>query len=284
MFDTAIIVLLYNKEIAQSTTLSSLMLEEAHFKNAKLVIWNNGPKKLESYDVSFIAELGYDITIEETLNNESLAYIYNSFINSHEAEKYIFLDDDSTLNANYIDEASRSNSSVVSMPIITVNGVAKNPKINSKVYTEGVKIAANDKVFTIGSGLVVGREVILELLKRFYTVFDERFYLYGVDTTFCHRLFLSKQSVNIRVIAGFEHSLSRLEKECKSLTKFRQRERSYDRGMTLRYYTSFPRTVYILVHSVLYTIKCIFLNKDSSMSLPLLLKSYIVGKHYRDID
>ena len=135
MFDTAIIVLLYNKEIAQSTTLSSLMLEEAHFKNAKLVIWNNGPKKLESYDVSFIAELGYDITIEETLNNESLAYIYNSFINSHEAEKYIFLDDDSTLNANYIDEASRSNSSVVSMPIITVNGVAKNPKINSKVYS-----------------------------------------------------------------------------------------------------------------------------------------------------
>ncbi|MBH0044854.1 hypothetical protein [Pseudoalteromonas sp. NZS11_1] len=281
MFDTAIIVLLYNKEISDSTTLSSLISSGTQFSNAKLVIWNNGPNELTSCDVSFLTNLGYKVQIEETLHNESLAVIYNFFINNNQAEKYIFLDDDSTLNANYIKAACRSAASVVSMPMISSGGKVKNPVINSIVYSKGQNITANDKVITIGSGLVVGKGVVHELLRSFNSVFDERFYLYGVDTTFCHRLTLSRLVASIRIIVGFEHSLSRLETESERVTKFRQKERSYDFGMTLRYYYSFPRALYILARITLHVLKCILLSKKRVFSILFLFRAYITGKHYK---
>lgn len=284
MFDTAIIVLLYNKEIGESNTLSSLTSSEVQFNDAKLVIWNNGPKKLVDTDVSTFTNLGYEVHIEETLHNESLAVIYNSFINDNQAKKYILLDDDSNLNGGYIKAACDSTRSVVSMPIISSAGKVENPKINSIVYNKEQNITPNDEVITIGSGLVVGREIVFELLKRFSTVFDERFYLYGVDTTFCHRLAMSKLIGSVRVIAGFEHSLSRLDVESEQVTKFRQRERSYDFGMTLRYYYSLPRSVYLLARITLHVFKCITLNKRRVFSLRFLFKAYLTGKHYRDIN
>ncbi|WP_283709993.1 hypothetical protein [Pseudoalteromonas prydzensis] len=281
MFDTAIIVLLYNKEIGESKTLSSLTSSEVQFNDAKLVIWNNGPKKLVDTDVSTFTNLGYEVHIEETLHNESLAVIYNSFINDNQAKKYILLDDDSNLNASYIKAACDSTDSVVSMPIISSGGKVENPKINTVVYNFEQKIKSTDNVMTIGSGLVIGRGIVLELLNRFSTVFDERFYLYGVDTTFCYRLSMTQLIGSVKVIAGFEHSLSRLEVESEQVTKFRQRERSYDFGMTLRYYYSLPRSVYLLARTMIHILKCKILNKKRTFSIRLLLRAYITGKHYK---
>lgn len=281
MYQTAILVLLYNKKISESKTLSTLAASYYQFSNAKLVIWNNGPKRLKAIDVSIFTDLGYQVQIEETINNESLAIIYNSFIRNNEAEKYIFLDDDSTLNADYIKAASESDSSVISMPIITSGGEVENPTINSISFDFNKKIVSTDTVMTIGSGLVIGRSIVLKLQERFNSVFDERFYFYGVDTTFCHRLKMSKLVENIRIITGFEHSLSRLETESNTMYKFRRKERSYDLGMTLRYYYSIRRSVYILAVVTLHILKCALLKKKSLFSLPLLFRAYVTGKHYK---
>lgn len=284
MYQSAILVLLYNKEISESTTLSSLALSEAQFSNAKLVIWNNGPKELVDDDVSHLTDLGYEVQIVQTLHNESLAVIYNLFINHNQAEKYVLLDDDSNLNSGYIKAACDSTMSVVSMPIISSGGKVENPKINSIVYNKEQSITANDKILTIGSGLVVGREVVQKLLKRFSTVFDERFYLYGVDTTFCHRLVLSRLVGNVRVINGFDHSLSRLENENELITSFRKKERSYDVALTYRYYKKMPLALLLLSRLIFNTIKDSLLSKKPQVDIYYLLKGFLTGKHYRHID
>lgn len=281
MFNIAILVLLYNKEISESKTLSSLISSEAQFSTAKLVIWNNGPEKLASYDVSHLTGLGYEVQIEETINNESLAVIYNRFIENIQSEKYVLLDDDSVLNDNYIKAANGSKNSEVSMPIITSGGRIVNPKINTSTYVKGQSIASNDKVITIGSGLVVGREIVLKLLNNFSTVFDERFYLYGVDTTFCYRLVISKLIKNVRVIHGFEHSLSRLEHESESLTAFRRKERSYDVALTYRYYYPIHLSLISINRIILSAIKNYFLSKKSKVYVYHLVKGFITGIHYR---
>lgn len=284
LFKTAILILLYNKEIRESRTVSSLIASSSQFENARLILWSNGPRKLECYDVSKLVNLGYEVEIVETLDNKSLAVIYNLFIERNEAEKYVFLDDDSSLNSGYIEEACCSISTEVAMPVISSNGVAKNPKIKSLTLNKGHKVDPEDRVFTIGSGLVVGREVILKLFKHFSKPFDERYYLYGVDTTFCHRLYLSGLTKTVKIISGFDHSLSRFEDESDYVKEFRRKERSYDRGMTLKYYSSLTTSLYVFSVSIVYTIKCMVLRKRSSMSLPLLFKSYLTGKHYRDSD
>ena len=80
MFETAILILLYNKEIKASSTINSLVNSEFQYPNAKVVIWNNGPVSLKSHNCTFIKKLGYEVVVEETLDNESLAVIYNKFL------------------------------------------------------------------------------------------------------------------------------------------------------------------------------------------------------------
>ena len=281
-YDTAILVLIYNKEFNESLTLSSLKASRVQFENAKLVLWNNGPKNLDSYNTSSLSDIGYNVEIRETLDNESLAKIYNFFIEENNADKYVFLDDDSTLNSKYVDDVNNSLPSEVAMPIIYSGGNIKNPKINSRTFEHGQHINEDDKIFTTGSGIVIGKKVILEVMNSFNTVFDDRYYFYGVDTTFCHRLYLCSLVGSVRIISGFEHSLSRFEVESDSVKHFRRIERSCDRGMTLRHYTPPFTALYVLVRSVLYTLKCIVTRKKSSMSLLMLFKSFYTGRHYRD--
>ncbi|WP_413691538.1 hypothetical protein [Psychromonas sp. KJ10-2] len=110
------------------------------------------------------------------------------------------------------------------------------PKIQNKPYYSGVNITRKSKVVSIGSGLVIGRDVAAFVKKIYGDIFDERFYLYGVDTTFFLRVFNSNLSNRINIISGFQHSLSRLQKESNEVKKFRCIERSYDKGLTIRFY------------------------------------------------
>ena len=102
MFETAILILLYNKEIKDSSTINSLACTDYHYPNAKLVIWNNGPAPFKSTDCTKLESLGYAVAVKETLNNKSLAVIYNKFLVENAAERYVLLDDDSELNPAYI--------------------------------------------------------------------------------------------------------------------------------------------------------------------------------------
>lgn len=281
MFETAILVLLYNKEITDSNTINSLIESKFQYPNARLVIWNNGPEQLKKRDYRTFEDLGYDVVIEETLNNESLAVIYNRFLTQNRAEKYILLDDDSVLNAAYILASSKSKAAEVGMPIISSQGEAQSPTIDGLPYSAGTEFSSESKVTTIGSGLVIGADIVDSLKEHYKNVFDERFYLYGVDTTFCLRLFNNKLTDMIKIIPGFNHSLSRLEKEDFEKAKFRCLERSYDLGLTLRYYEPRLSSIFIVIKLCASTLKRTLLGKKVELNFVAVLKGFVFGKHYR---
>jgi hypothetical protein len=281
MFETIILVLLYNKEINESNTITSLLKSNVQYQNARIVIWNNGPKHIETIDSVLLENLGYDVVIEETLNNESLAVIYNRFIAKNESKKYILLDDDSVLNPKYILASSQSKSTDISMPIIYSEGEVRSPKIDEQPYGQETELTSKNKVITIGSGLVIGIDIVNSLKENYKDIFDERFYLYGVDTTFCFRIYDSKLTEKIKIISGFEHSLSRLEKEDLKTTKFRRLERSYDQGLTLKYYYPLSKAVSIMLLTGSRTLKRILCMQPHTVDLLSLLKAFLLGKHYR---
>ncbi|MGJ8582078.1 MAG: glycosyltransferase family 2 protein, partial [Psychromonas sp.] len=122
MLETAILVLLYNKEMKDSSTLNSLMKSTVQYSKAKIVIWNNGPKKLDITACPELSHLGYQIEVVETISNDSLAVIYNRFIKANSAKKYILLDDDSELSEEFISASANSQPEHLSLPVITNNG------------------------------------------------------------------------------------------------------------------------------------------------------------------
>jgi hypothetical protein len=282
MFNTAILVLLYNKTLKESETLNTLLNSDVHYPDCKIVIWNNGPKALQDKDVSHFCSLGYEVSIEESLDNKALSVIYNAFISETDAEKYIFLDDDSCLNDEYIKASSEVNGKNVAMPIIKSDLGIESPRIDGVPYSFGMDVGLKNKVITIGSGLVVGIDIIYQLQEKYQSVFDECFYLYGVDTTFCLRLFNCKLTPDIQIIKGFSHSLSRLESEGDSIKKFRKLERTYDVGLRLRHYYPLLKQVYLLIKYTYIHVLNKLGKKDTSLLYGHFLKAFIVGKHYRN--
>lgn len=281
MYETAILVLLYNKEITASKTITSLMESNIQYPNARIVIWNNGPRKLINCDCAYLESLGYNVVIEETLNNESLAVIYNKFIAKNVAKKYILLDDDSELTGSYILASSETKKSEIGMPIISSSGEVQSPTIDGLPYSAEIELSLKNKVITIGSGLVIGSDIADILKEKYNQIFDERFYLYGVDTTVCLRLFSSKLTNKIKIIPGFNHSLSRLEKENFKKAKFRRLERSYDLGLTLRYYEPRTSSILFVIKLCGSTLKRILLRKKTELDFFAVLKGFVFGKHYR---
>jgi hypothetical protein len=283
MFNTAILILLYNKEISSSGTVTSLLASHFQFNKTRIVLWNNGPKELSNKDCSMLESLGYDVVIKETINNESLAVIYNQFLAENKADKYILLDDDSNLTESYIAASSEITSNTLGMPLITFLDKPRYPKVSRKRCSLNTTFTKKDKVVTIGSGLVIGDNIVQKLREKYDNfVFDQRFYLYGIDTTFCHRVFVSGLGETIKIIPGFDHRLSLFEKETEEKTNFRKRERSCEKGLRLRYYTSFLKALFILLRVTIRAVKKTILGKPNNVDLSYLFKAFLSGKHYRD--
>jgi hypothetical protein len=86
------------------------------------------------------------------------------------------------------------------------------------------------------TGICISEKLKNQFLDRFNSVFDERFALYGIDSTFFHRLTkLSK--VDVRVFGEIIHSLSSQD-PVESKSEFRLKERAFDIAIQLRHYPS----------------------------------------------
>ncbi|UPR55347.1 hypothetical protein ITG10_08870 [Vibrio sp. ED004] len=282
MYETAILVVLYNKEITISKTLTSLLSTNMKYNNTKLVIWNNGSDYLSNRTIDAFRVKGFDTEIKETIYNESLAVIYNNFIDDFPSKKYILLDDDSSLNEKYLGASLLCDDNQIAMPIIYSRGKVRAPTIDGMPYNKDTVIHESSNIMTIGSGLVIGNEVINRLKIDYLKAFDERFFLYCVDTSFCLRISSVGLIGNIKVIDGFQHSLSRLEKESSELNKFRRKERSYGIGLQQRYYFPiFQSSVYI-AKVIVVTIKSMLTKQERVVNIRHLIGAYLLGKHYRN--
>jgi hypothetical protein len=272
----SILVVLYSCEIKESKTIATLISAGGARKNVNLIIWNNGPKHLESIDYQNIQNRGFaSVSVIETIENRALSKIYNDFINQWASERYVFLDHDSTLNNQFLDVALGDEQLHIGVPLITVTDEVKSPSMNIRKGHENGPYNHKDRIVGIGSGVVLSAYAVTLLKNKYTNVFDERFYLYAVDTTFFFRVRNSGLNRLIKLIKGFEHSLSRLEIESIEKIKFRKVERSYAIGLCTRYYFSQCKFLFLKI-----IIKRL-LGRDT-LSVRTVFSVLILGYHYRN--
>ncbi len=269
----SVLVVLYNREIYCSGTIKSLLTSTIKFEQTQLIIWNNGPKALVSEDVFALEDKGLTVHLEQSLENMALSQIYNRFIDKYGAERYVILDHDSQLNDDYLKDIYQDTPSGVLVPVIKAQGILHSPEI-SNGFHQG-PFTQSDDIRAIGSGLCVDDQIAKCLKQKFASIFDERFYLYGVDTTFFYRLKQAGLNDSIHLISGFQHSLSKLEQESEAATKFRRIERGCELGLTFRFY---PKK-----HKLKSLLRITFARcfKLGLFSVTHLYKALLKGKHYR---
>ncbi|WP_163929967.1 hypothetical protein [Paraferrimonas sp. SM1919] len=276
----SILVVLYNCEISDSSTISSLINSFETLESLKGIvqctIWNNGPVKISTEKLKIE---GVDFTCVQTLNNNSLAKIYNKFILDNVSQNYLILDHDTTFEADFLLNAVNLKGREVMTPIVKFNDRVVYPLWNKSVVEEEGSYLSNLGFFkSIGSGLCFSKDIVNEYISKFGEVFDSRFYLYGVDTTFFMRL-KTIDKVKIVVKGEICHSLSKYENETTSLTNFRIKERSYNYGLTSRYYGS------LLFNSVkifLIPFQKLFFKRYKEVNFVMVLKAFLRGEHYRE--
>lgn len=233
-YDLAILVVLYNSELEGSKTINSLK-KITNIDNVKIIIWNNGPKLIKEKE---------NFTIVNTIDNISLAKIYNSFLNMCDAENYLFFDHDTIVSKENLTNLIENSFKGITLPKVYNNNIVVYPFYEKGIYPFSKKtISIDDEIINDGrlilsitSGLSIHNSIIEKTKTKFNDFFDERFKLYGVDTSF----FLRSRTLKIpvKITGSIYHSLSRLTSENSGLTKFREKERAIDAILILVNYPS----------------------------------------------
>lgn len=270
-YKLAILVVLYNKQIEECVTISSLCdsLEKIEFEDRDVLIyiWNNGPSTIDYNSASDRCQ----INLVETIDNNSLSVIYNTFINEIIARNYLLLDHDSVINPDYLRECFSNHEKYLIPLVMTSNGMQSPKFYRMPSHSFGKTMLA------IGSGICLSKAACEELKKHYGEVFDERFFFYGVDSTFFLRINKIGNAKKIKVSSqNITHSLSRLEAEDESTTKFRVKERSYDQALTLRYYFSIF-TFFTVLKKIIASVS----KSKSEISLKFFMVAFFNGKHYK---
>ncbi|WP_270656144.1 glycosyltransferase family 2 protein [Aeromonas sp. Y293-4] len=266
------LIIIYNKDILNSQTAHSLLHPEIDTKSASLIVWNNGPSEI-TLDIDDATKYKWQhIELIQTLDNKPLSYIYNQVIERYPGDRYVFLDDDSQLTAEYLAAVSSSQAGVA-VPAIYSHSEHRSPTVSGKFNPGPYQVT--DKVIAIGSGIGVRHDIAQKIKNHYGDVFDSRFALYGVDTTFFLRLHQLGLSDQVEMIDGFEHSLSRLESESQAMSRFRQVERAYDLGLTMRHYTPWRQAIFVIVKQAVK----LALGKLTWLQFVALCKAFKTGRH-----
>lgn len=272
-YDLSILIVLYNCNMTSSKTINSLLHSNLLHENINVIIYNNGPVLIDS-DLSSTYK---NIQVIQDISNRALSAIYNEFIEENPSKYYAIYDHDSIITNSYLVEIINiieNKKYELYVPYIKCSGVLTGPSVNGKVVSSR---SNKNRLIGITSGVVFSDSIVCLLKNKFKSVFDEHFYLYGVDTSFFLRLRSVNKTSSAFILSEIHHSLSRLENsECGTL--FRRKERSYDLGLTIRYYFSFEYFARFLL-----LLFCKLFNKGKYKNLILkdVLLALIRGKHYR---
>ncbi|MDF7670367.1 hypothetical protein PT276_03985 [Orbaceae bacterium ESL0721] len=274
----SLLVVIYNKKISDSKSLLSLLnIDEQVIDN--LTIWNNGPDQLTSDQL--INQLQHKVAhleLIDDLSNSPLSHVYNTFIDKHlQSDYFVILDDDSILEESYLSLLKSLKSEKMAhliLPKIVQHQQIHYPLIGFEPIVNEKRLTAKN-CRSIGSGLIFNSELVANYKRQFnQTVFDERFALYGVDTSFFFRLAQIDSALSIICKGELSHSLSRLNSENREATKFRLYERAIDVALSARLYPSFVT----YKPFIKYLLKSVIKNRDGSLFY-LLVKSYILAAH-----
>ncbi|MBE3667212.1 hypothetical protein BOO35_19335 [Vibrio navarrensis] len=270
----SILVVLYNKEISDSSTINNLVSSNEDLSRTKLIIWNNGPNKVIDTTSSLENKFN-EVFLVETLENLPLSGIYNAFMKNYISDYYMFLDDDSSVTDSYLSVINDQSDAGLFVPVLVMNGNVVSPKPDNKGGLDYIPEKI-DGLVAMGSGLILSRELSDCIIKKYGDCFDNRFYFYGVDTSLFYRIKRLHLENEVSIVQGFEHSVSTFKKENTKVKKFRQLEASYSLGLKLRYYPS------IKIFATFFRMSFLrFFRLSNRVTFFYVLKAYASGKHYR---
>ncbi|WP_042859237.1 hypothetical protein [Dickeya sp. NCPPB 3274] len=273
----SILVILFNKELNESKTLNSL-LQCKYCSDVSLKILNNGPKEIKTNDGLFQALVSSFkvVMLESRLENAPLSKLYNEFINGNiDSDYFVILDDDSQLDDDFIFNIYKTDADIIIPRILSVD--------DGRFYyptQQGVVVAHEgwvdlSSLMSISSGLTISKKLVYSMLSHYPDVFDERFSLYGIDTSFFLRLRSIVKSDSSLLLAKcislICHSLSRVQKE--NVSQFRVIERLYDFAITARHYPEYVSRFWLFKRIVRYSMVMKFEYAW------ILLRYYVKGRH-----
>lgn len=270
----SMLVILYDKTLEESQTLISLSVFSKKINN--LVIVNNGPNKIDP-STNFFENLESKHNNVELINyieNKPLSWIYNEFIENYKDDYMVFLDDDTPLDEVFENKIFSTSDVDVELPKIFAlsDNQQYYPIVNNSVYCNEGIIDNNNIIYSIGSGLIFSKKTIEIFKSKNIKPFDERFALYGVDTSFFRRLNLILREGADMVISSstkLNHSLSRTEGK---ISEWRYIERLYDIVLSVKYYQNYK---------ALRLLKIIIKNIHNLGFVKIILKTYYRGVHPR---
>lgn len=271
-----LIVVLYNKNIQQSTTIQSFLKNRHLLIDAEvtLSIWNNGPKSVAKEVNDFVSNLqSTNFAIYEELSNQPLSFVYNTLINPDTTN--IFFDDDTVITQRYMLSliAFFNSDREVFLPKIISLGQRRYPKVN-KVAVDVDGNLDELSVVSILSGIAIKTSLISRLVNHFGSVFDVRFNIYGVDTTLFYRL-KSLHFSGYYVGGELEHDLSGISAGgVNNISIFRVKERLWDFVL--------QTVLYLKVGSLMGLVKFVRIYRKRlsiSFTLSVLLKGIVFRRH-----
>lgn len=244
----SILVISFGNKSIESITINALISQLDNHKDISLYIYNNGPEKFGLIDNGFSDKIKSKfkcLNIYENVNNNSLSHIYNDFLSNVDDDYYMLLDDDTKLPVDYLNslklKINNSPDSDLFFPIILSehNNFSYYPIINSIPYGNlQEKINNLDSTYdvtTVGSGLVLNKNILLKISKSRLDPFDERFALYGVDFSLFRNIKLCKESeFKYSILREIYHDMSGVERK---ISRFRFIERELDNIISARNYS-----------------------------------------------
>ena len=267
------LVIIYDKDVVESTTIKSLLsITEEDFS---CCIVNNGPYSINPPNTQDFKNI--DFRFLEYLENKSLSVIYNEFISHYsDADRFVILDDDSILAPSFKDVVfsdSKDDFDLELPRILDSNNNVHYPLKNWLPITEEVILDyKKDVIFSIGSGLVISRNLVNKFKNKNIKLFNESFVFYGVDFSFFWNL--NKNDFgDIKIFSRSEivHDMS-LHGE---ISEFKRSELYINFSLQARHYPS-KVNVKNFLYSLIQTIK-----KRNLSLLFKMVKSYFIGKHPR---
>ncbi|HCE9036821.1 TPA: hypothetical protein ACNV5T_001778 [Klebsiella michiganensis] len=259
---TAILVVMYGKEMLESKTIQGLM--SIQNENSRLTICNNGPSIIEKNTV-ILNKLNKNhdsVFLYQHPENKPLSHLYNDFIFSEMnvgCSRFIILDDDTNVDVSFFQSLNKDYDTYhpdIQLPkIISIeNGRTYYPVVNQKVILSNgiIPLFDGDKLFSIGSGLVIYRSLIEKMINCDMLPFDVRFALYGVDYSFFRRVMLilgRDQKFIVTSSFSLNHSLSRTSHND---SKSRKLERLYDVILSNKHYPKKKKLVYYYFLTVVF--------------------------------
>ena len=272
----ALVVIVYGKALEDALTIQSLLGFERKLDH--LLIVNNGPTVIDenSAVLPALVQKHHHVVLENQVQNKPLSWIYNDFIQQYDADRYAVFDDDTMVSREYCEKILFDTESYhLGLPSIrsSHDGKAYYPVISSSPKETQEGYYQYDKgTYSIGSGLIISRDLKKTLIDAFGGVFDHHFAFYGVDISLFRRLDKLQYSdqfiVNTR--AELSHHLSKFNNE---ISDFRKKELLIDQILQFRWYRTNTKYIFRIVAGMLLKLRI--------AELRLVIKTFIEGKHPR---